>query len=124
MQLQCSAATLYKGKSAIFEQMARHILQARRRRDVLKTCLISCIHQRRQTLLKFSALLMLLLTSSQSTNTYRLCPCFIIRNIGWRDVVWCSYSEARFRKTFRVSRGTFMYILSFIRNDPDLKILN
>ena len=95
------------------------ILQARRRRHVLKACLISCIHQRRQTLLKISALLMLLFSSSESTNAYRkprLCR-RLIRNIGWWDIVWCSYSEARFRKTFRVSRETFMYILSFIRND-------
>ena len=95
------------------------MLQARRRRHVLKTCLISCIHQRRQTLLKISALLMLLFTSSESTNEYhkpRLCR-RLICNIGWWDIVWCSYSEARFRKTFRVSRETFMYILSFLRND-------
>ena len=94
------------------------ILQARRRRHVLKTCLISCIHQRRQTLLKISAPLMLLLTSTQSTNAYRklrLCR-RLIRNIGW----WDYYSVARFRKTFRASRETFMYILSFIRNDLDL----
>ena len=69
-----------------------------------------------------SALLMLLLTSSQGTNAYRkprLCR-RLIRNIGWWDIVWCSYSEARFRKTFRVSWEAFMYILSFIRNDLDL----
>ena len=94
------------------------ILQARRRRHVLKTCLLSCIHKRRQTLLKISAPLMLLLTSTQSTNAYRklrLCR-RLIRNIGW----WDYYSVARFRKTVRASRETFMYILSFIRNDLDL----
>ena len=41
----------------------------------------------------------------------------LIHNIGWWDIVWCSYPEATFRKTFRVSQETFMYILSFIRND-------
>ena len=44
-----------------------NILQARRHRHVLKTCLISCIHQRMETLLVISALLMLLFTSSEST---------------------------------------------------------
>ena len=45
---------------------------------------------------------------------------YVIRNIGWWDSAWRSYSEARFRKSFRVSQETFMYILSFIRNDLDL----
>ena len=40
---------------------------------------------------------------------------YVIRNIGWWDSAWRSYSEARFRKSFR-----FMYILSFIRNYLDL----
>ena len=60
-------------------------------------------------------------TFSQSTNAGDIVSLIsvgeLIRNIGWWDIVWCSYSEARFRKTFRVSRETFMYILSFIRND-------
>ena len=66
---------LFSNKWRNFLKMARHsnfdrrknaatnfmnILQARRRSHVLKTCLVSCIHQRRQTLLKISALLMLL----------------------------------------------------------------
>ena len=38
----------------------------------------------------------------------------LLRNSGWWDTVW-KYSEARFKKTFRVTRGTFLYILSRIR---------
>ena len=39
----------------------------------------------------------------------------LLRNSGWWDTVWKYYSEARFKKTFRVTRGTFLYILSRIR---------
>ena len=39
------------------------------------------------------------------------------RNPGWWDLVWTSYTEKRFKKIFRVSKGTFSYILSKIRRD-------
>jgi hypothetical protein len=38
-----------------------------------------------------------------------------IRNVGWWDRVWDTYDNARFKETFRVSRGTFIYILNEIR---------
>ena len=39
------------------------------------------------------------------------------RNQGWFQHVWNTYSDPRFRKTFRVSRETFIYILSKIEHD-------
>ena len=39
----------------------------------------------------------------------------LLRNNGWRLLVWNTYSNERFKKTFRVSRNTFNYILSRIR---------
>ena len=36
------------------------------------------------------------------------------RNAGWWDKVCNTYSDARFKKTFRVSRSTFDYILNRI----------
>ena len=41
----------------------------------------------------------------------------LIRNNGWWNKVWHQYSEKRFKRTLRVSRGTFLYILERIRHD-------
>ena len=41
----------------------------------------------------------------------------LARNPGWWDFVWTSYTEKWFKKTFRLSKGTFCYILSKIRRD-------
>ena len=41
-------------------------------------------------------------------------------NNGWWDMVWNMYTDERFKKTFRVSKSTFNFILevySGIRND-------
>jgi hypothetical protein len=40
----------------------------------------------------------------------------LARNSGWWNLVWRAYSAARFKKTFRVSRETFAFILSRIRH--------
>ena len=38
----------------------------------------------------------------------------LVRNTGWRENVWNNYSDAQFKKTFRISRATFWYILDHI----------
>ena len=38
-------------------------------------------------------------------------------NNGWFDLVWNTYSKTRFKKTFRVSKATFNFILSRIEHD-------
>ena len=38
------------------------------------------------------------------------------RNVGWFTNVWSTYSEKRFKETFRISRSTFMFLLGHIRN--------
>ena len=38
------------------------------------------------------------------------------RNIGWWKTVSSTYSASRFKKTFRISRGTFDFILEKIRH--------
>ena len=40
--------------------------------------------------------------------------CYIARNQGWWNTVRQTYSAQRFKKTFRVSRTTFEYILNLI----------
>ena len=61
--------------------------------------------------------LLLLLLVSQRNNTVprpiRSCR-RLNRNTGWWDKLWNTYSEARFKKTFRVCRSTFNFILNRI----------
>ena len=38
------------------------------------------------------------------------------RNVDWFTDVWSTYSEKRFKETFRISRTTFMFLLGRIRN--------
>ena len=54
---------------------------------------------------------MLTLTRAATTRSCRRLP----RNKGWWNVVWHSYSNVRFKRTFQVSKETFNYILSKIR---------
>ena len=65
------------------------------------------------------ALLLLLLVSQRNNVTVprsiRSCR-RLNRNTGWWDKVWNTYSEARFKKTFRVSRSTFNFILNRIES--------
>ena len=39
--------------------------------------------------------------------------------MGWFNLVWSSYSDERFKKTFRISRTTFQFILQRIRHVLD-----
>ena len=40
-----------------------------------------------------------------------------IRNTGWWETVWTTYSDKRFKQIFRVSRETFLFILDHIKHD-------
>lgn len=46
------------------------------------------------------------------------------RNNGWFNMVWSSYSTKRFKKTFRVSRETFAFILVQIRHVLERNTIN
>lgn len=63
--------------------------------------------------------LMLYSAATAATKIPRIRSCRRkLRRIGrWWDSVWETYCEKRFRKTFRVSRTTFNYILNAIRAD-------
>ena len=41
----------------------------------------------------------------------------LVRNNGWWNLVWTTYSDKRFQNTFRVSKRTFLIILSQIRTE-------
>ena len=76
---------------------------------------LSHIRSRRKLVqqLGVMALLILLYASSERIRSCQRVP----RNRGWWDMVWNTNNEDRFKKTFRVSRATFHYILANIRHD-------
>ena len=89
------------------------IRESRRRRQNLQMVLKNLAAWRRKVL---NVCFLLLLISSQRNNVTpmsRSCR-RLTRNIGWWENTWNNYSEARFKKTFRVSRSTFRYILNRI----------
>ena len=89
------------------------IRESRRRCQNLQIVLKNLAAWRRKVL---NVCFLLLLISSQRNNVTpvsRSC-CRLTRNIGWWENTWNNYSEARFKKTFRVSHSTFRYILNRI----------
>ena len=70
---------------------------------------------RRMLLLEFFFLSALLI-SSEKTTADRSCR-RLPRNKGWFEEVWNTYTDQRFKKTFRVSKATFNLILGRIQHD-------
>ena len=95
--------------------LANAIRETRRRHLNMQLLLRNLVARRRQVL--NVALLLLLLVSQRNNTTVprsiRSCR-RLNRNTGWWDKAWNTYSEARFKKTFRVSRSTFNFILNRI----------
>ena len=95
------------------------ILNARRQRRRMQQSILNTVIARRRLLLQVSSFILLLVSfneSQQQVAVLRSCRCFQ-RNLGWWNTVWNTYSEKRFKKTLRVSRGTFQFILNRIRHD-------
>ena len=95
---------------------------ARRRRQRLQSTILFLMNERRSRLLRSLLVLQLLLTAFQSAlatlSAPRIRSCRrLARNTGWWNLVWTTYSEKRFKKTFRVTRQTFALIHERIKND-------
>lgn len=65
----------------------------------------------------FLAILLVLSRNNTTVVHSRSCRRLPRRNIDWFQHIWENYSDARFKKTFRVSRETFQYILGKIEHD-------
>ena len=104
------------------------IVQGIRRRRMLSQTIIVCNAYRNRRLTVLLCLVGLLLLSRHQNNAtervHRRSCRRLIRNCGWWDLVWNSYSEERFKKTFRVSKNTFNFILSRIRHDSERDTVN
>lgn len=74
---------------------------------------------KRQQLLIVLALISLVLSATKiATTVPRMRSCRRKqRRTGWWQSVWNTYSEKRFKKTFRISRETFNFILEKISGD-------
>ncbi|CAB4021661.1 Hypothetical predicted protein [Paramuricea clavata] len=95
--------------------------RAKKRRRMIESALHTLLI-RRIRVLQVSMFVVLILLSGK--NTFSPLPrscCRLARNSGWWNLVWRTYSAARFKKTFRVSCETFSFILSRIRHVLDRK---
>ena len=97
--------------------LLRRILPERRRRMLTQHVLLS-YHEERWKCIRVLFLILCILINSRNSNTMVTRSCRrVIRNTGWWANVWNTYSDARFKKLFRVSRGTFLFILGHIQHD-------
>ena len=96
----------------------------RRRRSITHTAL-NYVMQKRRVLLKLSSVISLLQLSENKrrATAHRSCR-RLVRNTGWWDVIWNTYTDVRFKKTFRISRATFQFILNNIRGEIDHDAIN
>ena len=104
-------------------QVSRQREQCRKKRMNFQRMFVlyDALLKRRKILLKAYLLTMLLLLSVAKENTMlqrkpRSCRRHI-RNTGWWETVWTTYSDKRFKQTIRVSRETFLFILDHIKHD-------
>ena len=105
--------------------LLRKIQNSANRRRMLRNALIYLTTKRRQ-LINVCILSLLLVTSRgiALTNKYKRSCRRLERNNGWFNLVWSTYSEQRFKKTFRVSRETFSFILARIRHALERDTVN
>ena len=97
--------------------LLRRILAERRRRMLTQHALLS-YHEKRRKRIRVLLLILCILINSRNSNRMVTRSCRrVIRNTGWWASVWNTYSDARFKKLFRISRGTFLFILGHIRHD-------
>ena len=112
-----------KKRMAVFSRILR---ERSRRRALQQSVIITSL--RRRTMLKAYLLTLLLLlydkvvASREARRRQRSCR-RLPRNAGWWDNVKDHYSNARFKKTFRISRETFSFILERIKHDIEKKSL-
>ena len=74
------------------------------------------LQEKHRLIIQLLLLIVLILSHQNATQVYRSCR-RLPRSTGWLNIVWHQYSDARFKKLFRVSRATFQFILSRIEHD-------
>ena len=96
----------------MFSESLQLYVALRRRRMILLLCLTGLLlFSRNQNI-------------AMDTVDLRSCRRLPRNNNGWWDMVWNSYTDERFKKTFRISKNTLKFILSRIRNDLERQTIN
>ena len=84
----------------------------------MHTALNTLLVRRKQLLCVCYVMLMLGASRNVVARLPRLRSCCRFdKNTGWWEKVWQTYSDTRFKKTFRVTRRTFSFILQRIRSE-------
>ena len=78
---------------------------------------------KRKHLQIISSLMSLLLIMLQKTEIHRSCR-RLRRNNRWWELVWNNYSEEQFKRTFWMSKDTFLFVLGWICHDLMWKTVN
>ena len=100
-------------------RLRKKLVTERRMRRQRQKLMLTLLYQRKIMMQKSLLTILLLvkqLNSSVACN--RSCERFQ-RNDGWWDHVWSTYDDIRFKRNFRVSRATFLYILDHMREDSE-----
>ena len=102
------------------------ILENVRKRKRIMQTVLAYLATRRRRVITVCALTLLLVMQHRlvATHQYTRSCRRLERNNGWFNMVWSSYSAKRFKKTFRVSRGTFAFILARIRHVLERNAIN
>ena len=82
------------------------LIRKRKQRIQNQYAILHVLKRRWNVMLQASLFSILLLSSKCHVRAPRSCR-RLTRNDGWWHLVWTSYSDRRFKQTFRVSRGTF-----------------
>lgn len=100
-------------KAFLLKKAIEKSASRRKRMQITLNYLVS----RRKRLLNvcFLSLVLVMTRANIAVTQNRSCR-RLQRNTGWFDLVWSHYSDKRFKKTLRVSRETFNFILSRIRH--------
>lgn len=100
-------------------------LRQRQRRFFKWYVLLLLLHRRYMRII--AALSLLNVTASVKTITTlkpRIRSCRgLPRNIGWWSNIWENYSDKQFKGTFRISKGTFNFIVEKIRHKLQKKVV-
>ena len=95
----------------MFSESAQMLIALRRRRVAL--------------LLSLAGILLLSSKQNLATEMVHVRSCRrLLRSNGWWEMVWTTYTDERFKKTFRISKNTFSFILNRIRNDLERQTVN
>ena len=94
-----------------------------RRKQVSK--FIAFMLEWRRRLINVAFMTVLLLTNTQAMGPTARKPrsCRrLLRNTGWWENAWSNFDDKRFKRNFRVSRATFLYILGNIEGDLEKEL--